>query len=116
MDVMFGKRNSILLPILILIWVSSGAQLLKNNDTGGKNGRHIGFDSSFLAQGARSSLERFVDNLADSINNISRAGIFPSFLEDSQFDYKNWFGAPSHHPYPIRKMIISKAVDVNRYI
>jgi hypothetical protein len=72
---------------------------------------YLGFDSTFLNGLGKSALELFVDNLADSINNLRKSGVLPFFLEDPQFDYNNSGWSPSHHPYPLRKMIIAKVKD-----
>jgi hypothetical protein len=76
-----------------------------------KDSISIKLDSSFIADFGKSALERYVDKFADSLNNLKKTHVFPVFLLDAQFDYTHSGFAPSHHPYPLRQMIISKVKD-----
>ncbi|WP_431213472.1 hypothetical protein ACQ86N_00610 [Puia sp. P3] len=69
------------------------------------------WDSSFVASVGKSSVEMFIDKFADSLNKMPLTKLFPSFLEDADFDYNHAGLAPSHNPHPSRYMIISKVHD-----
>lgn len=108
------SSKNIYFLFLVFFFIACNAQSSNDRNYHGKktsDSTVLGFDSSFLDQSGKSSLEMFVEHFADSLNNLRKTGLFPVFLEDPQFDYKNSIGAPSHHPFPLRQMIISKVKD-----
>jgi len=106
---MSSKNISFSFLASFFFFIACNAQTSKNKKA--SDSTIYTFDSSFLDKSGKSSLEIFVDDFADSLNNLRKTGIFLAFLGDPQFDYKYSMGAPSHHPYPLRQMIITKVKD-----
>jgi hypothetical protein len=99
---------------LFLFCRNSNAQVSSGRDIKSmhpKDSTIFDFDSSFLSRVGKSPLEIFIESFSDSLNNLRKTGTFPVFLEDAQFDYKYSGWSPSHHPIPLRQMIISKVND-----
>ncbi|MBS1600832.1 MAG: hypothetical protein JST75_21610 [Bacteroidetes bacterium] len=102
---------------LILIFISS---LIGCNNRTGKNVTEqkedstVALDTSFLKTKDSSFLYLFLTEYADSINMIAKHDVFPTFLEDAEFDYHHTgFFSPMHTPVSIRKMIIDKVTECN---
>ena len=100
--------------LLLLLAESSNAQ--KNSGNHNKkakvaNSTILDFDSSFLANKGMSAIELFIHDYVDSLNNLKNSGVFPSFLEDPQFDYRHSGWSPSHSLIPFRKMIVSRVTN-----
>lgn len=55
--------------------------------------------------------ERRMTIFADSLNNLSREGSFPSFLYDECFDWNTVYWPDMHHPVSLRQIIVSKVIN-----
>ena len=53
-------------------------------------------------------LNELVKNHSDSINNIFKYKIVPTFLEDSCFDYNPFYWPSIHRPISLRTLILKK--------
>lgn len=95
---------------LVITFIFSCKSISNKGDVAGKDTVIATIiDTSILKSKGKSALDLFIESYTDSINRAEIIKKLPDFLEDSQFDYNNsgiW--SPSHHPLPLRYMIINK--------
>ena len=53
----------------------------------------------------------FIQNLADSINNLKDGGVIPLFVVDPCLDRQSQYWPNLHNPIPIRKLIVNKVTN-----
>jgi len=68
-------------------------------------------DSSVFKLQSSDPLVNIINIYSDSINNASRSGSLPLFLNDAQLDYNKAAFSILHHPAPLRKMIFDKVTN-----
>ena len=72
---------------------------------------YIVSDSSVFKLQSSDPLVNVINIYSDSINNASKSGSLPLFLNDAQSDYNNAAFSILHHPAPLRKMIFDKVTN-----
>ncbi len=102
-------KSNIFLTIFILITVSSCSS--QTDSSRNRNIKNLTTDTIPLLDKG-SALDLFVKEYADSINISIKENKYPHFIENTEFDFDySGIYAPSHHPLPLRFMIVKKVTN-----